>query len=165
MNPTMPLIHRPIFIIGCNRSGTTLLFRTLCAHPLLWIRYEESQHVFHRYFPIDAFLGEAVPEPPSPELGGALIQQLYREGHNKEYFKEGPILRLIPRKALQTFVNPLYKRPPIRLLEKTPANCFRIPLLAHLFPDGLFVFLVRRPEDTVSSLMEGWKLGLARVLF
>ncbi len=62
-------------------------------------------------------------------------------------------------------VNPLYKRPPIRLLEKTPANCFRIPLLADLFPDGLFVFLVRRPEDTISSLMEGWKLGLARVLF
>lgn len=158
-------IDRPIFIIGCNRSGTTLLFNTLSYHPLLWTRYEESYHVFHRLFPIDAELGEAVPGAAEPPIGQALRDQLYAEGHNKEYFKDRRFLRLIPRKALQTPVNPLYKRPPIRLIEKTPANSLRIPLLADLFPDGRFVFLVRRPEDTISSLMEGWKLGLARVLF
>jgi hypothetical protein len=159
------LFDRPIFIIGCNRSGTTLLFNTLSYHPLLWSRYEESYHVYHRFFPIDAELGEAVPNPAKPPIREALLEQLYREGHNKEFFKDHPFLWPIPRKALQTPINPVYKRPPIRLIEKTPANCLRIPLLADLFPDGRFVFLVRRPEDTISSLMEGWKLGLARMVF
>ncbi|NJD21021.1 MAG: sulfotransferase, partial [Gemmatimonadetes bacterium] len=56
-------------------------------------------------------------------------------------------------------------RAPLRLVEKTPANCLRIPLLADLFPDGRFIFLMRRPEDTISSLMEGWRRGNARVIF
>mgnify|MGYP001100779543 CR=1 FL=1 len=159
------LLRHPIFIIGCNRSGTTLLFDTLSRHPALWTRYEESYHIFHRHFPISRDLGEAVPEPAAEERRIAVLQDLFAEGHNKEYFKDRGILKLIPRKALQTFVNPLYKRPPIRLVEKTPANCFRIPLLADLFPDGKFLFLVRRPEDTISSLMEGWRLGLARAIF
>ena len=159
------LIEHPIFVIGCSRSGTTLLFRTLCAHPLLWTRYEENQHVFHRFFPIDAELGEAVPDPAPPEIATALVDQLYGEAHNKEYFKDRGVLKLIPRKALQTPVNPLYKRPPLRLLEKTPANCFRIPLLSGAFPDARFVLLLRRPEDTISSLMEGWRRQLARVIF
>ena len=30
------MIEKPIFIIGCNRSGTTLLFRNLSEHPELW---------------------------------------------------------------------------------------------------------------------------------
>jgi hypothetical protein len=42
-------------------------------------------------------------------------------------------------------------------VEKTPANSLRIPLLRSVFPDARFVFLVRRGEDVVSSLMEGWK--------
>ena len=159
------LIRDPIFIIGCNRSGTTLLFNTLSWHPLLWSRYEESYHIYHCHFPITKDLGEAVPAPAAGSVGRALLRDLYDEGHNKEFFKDRGLLSLIPRKALQTVVNPLYKEPPIRLVEKTPANCLRIPLLADLFPDARFIFLVRRPEDTISSLMEGWKLGLAKAIF
>ena len=42
-------------------------------------------------------------------------------------------------------------------MEKTPANSLRVPYLAKLFPDAKWLFLVRRGEDVVSSLMEGWK--------
>lgn len=163
--PESPAFDRPIFIIGCNRSGTTLLFRTLSAHPLLWTRYEENQHIFHRFFPIDAELGEAVPTPAAASTGDGLVRRLYVEAHNKEHFKDHPLGRAIPRKALQTPLNPLYKRAPIRFVDKTPANSLRIPLLADLFPDARFLLLVRRPEDTISSLMEGWSRGLARVIF
>lgn len=159
------MIHRPVFVIGCNRSGTTLLFFTLSWHPELWSRYEESYHIYHRYFPINKDLGEAVPHAVRDSRREAVFRDLYASGHNKEFFKDRGLLRWIPRKALQTVVNPLYKRPPIRLLEKTPANCFRIPFLADLFPDARFLFLVRRPEDTISSLMEGWKRGLAKAIF
>jgi hypothetical protein len=47
----------------------------------------------------------------------------------------------------------------IRLLEKTPKNCLRIPFLRALFPDARFVFLRRDPRSTISSLMDGWRAG------
>lgn len=81
----------------------------------------------------------------------------YREANNKEFFQDG-MLKAIPRKLLQRPVGRLYRPRAIRLVEKTPANCFRIPLLRQLFPDARFLYLIRRPEDAISSLMEGWKV-------
>ena len=54
-------------------------------------------------------------------------------------------------------MNPLYKRPPLRLVEKTPANSLRVPCLASRCPDAKWPFFVRRGEDVVSSLIEGRK--------
>lgn len=153
----MRLIDRPVFVIGCNRSGTTLLFRTLGQHPDTWSYYDESQHVYYEYYPVDAELGDRIVDSPGPEIATAIVRRLYAEAHNKEYFKDRRVLRFVPRKALQRQVNQLYKRAPVRLLEKTPANCFRIPFLAALFPDARFIFLIRRAEEVISSLMEGWK--------
>jgi hypothetical protein len=48
---------------------------------------------------------------------------------------------------------------PIRIVDKNPKHCFRIPFLKSLFPDAQFVFLYRRPEANISSLIEGWKSG------
>ena len=152
-----PLMDRPVFVIGCNRSGTTLLFSNLGEHPRVWTLYEEAQHVFYRHFPIDPELGDRVVAVPSPEVGQAIAEALYQKAHNKEVFRDGRFGRWIPRKLLQRPMNRLYKRPPIRLVEKTPANSLRIPFLSALFPDARFLFIVRRAEDVISSLMEGWK--------
>ncbi len=51
-------------------------------------------------------------------------------------------------------------RPPpnrIRLLEKTPENCLRLPFLAALFPEARIIFLTREGRANVYSLMEGWR--------
>lgn len=151
------LLDRPILVIGCNRSGTTLIFNNLAEHPRTWSLYEESQHVFYRHYPIHPDAGDRLVEPPPPEIAASITRAFYREAHNKEFFKDLPGLRVIPRKAIQRPMNRLYKRPPLRLVEKTPANSLRIPFLVTLFPDARIVFLIRRPEDTISSLMEGWK--------
>jgi hypothetical protein len=151
------LLDRPILVIGCNRSGTTLIFNNLAEHPRTWSLYEESQHIFYRHYPIHPEMGDRIVEPPAPETAGAITRAFYEEAHNKEIFKDHRGLRLLPRKLLQRPMNRLYKRPPLRLVEKTPANSLRIPFLARLFPDARILFVVRRAEDTISSLMEGWK--------
>jgi hypothetical protein len=151
------LLDRPIIVIGCNRSGTTLLFNNLGEHPETWSLYEESQEIFYRHFPIDPEAGDRLTVAPAPDVGRLITEALFAQSHNKEVVRDTPLLRLLPRKLLQRPVNRLYKRPPIRLVEKTPANSLRIPFLSALFPDAKFLFLVRRAEDVISSLMEGWK--------
>ena len=63
----------------------------------------------------------------------------------------------IPIKFIRPWMKYAYRPNKIRIVEKTPANCFRIRFLKKIFPDAKFIFLVRRGEDVVSSLMEGWK--------
>lgn len=45
----------------------------------------------------------------------------------------------------------------IRLLEKTPENCLRLPFLQALFPDARLIFLHRNGPANIYSLMEGWQ--------
>lgn len=44
----------------------------------------------------------------------------------------------------------------VRIVEKTPENCFRVPLLQHVFPDALFVWITRDPRQSVASIYKGW---------
>ena len=46
---------------------------------------------------------------------------------------------------------------PIRLLEKTPENCLRLPFLLEIFPDARIIYLTRDGRSNISSLMEGWR--------
>jgi len=46
----------------------------------------------------------------------------------------------------------------VRLLEKTPNNCLRIPFLRAVFPDARFLFLRRDGRPNISSIMDGWNL-------
>jgi hypothetical protein len=151
-------LRRPIFIIGCNRSGTTLLFRNLSEHPDLWSLYVEAQPTFHARFPVDEELGERVTGPADPADAAAIREDLFRQAHNKEAFLDRAALGRIPSKLVQRPLNRLYKPDSIRLIEKTPANSLRIPFLVEAFPEARFIFVVRRGEAVVSSLMEGWKL-------
>jgi len=71
-------LHRPIFIIGCNRSGTALLFRNLSEHLDLWSLYVEAQPTFHSRFPVDPELGERVLAPADPALVDGIREDFYR---------------------------------------------------------------------------------------
>ena len=54
---SVPRLEQPIIVLGCNRSGTTLLFNNLSAHPDTWSLYIESQDIFYRHHPIHPELG------------------------------------------------------------------------------------------------------------
>jgi hypothetical protein len=61
------------------------------------------------------------------------------------------------QRAIRTWhrVRPL--RHPIRLVEKTPENCLRVPFLTALFADASIIHLTRSGPASVASLMEGWR--------
>ncbi len=55
---------------------------------------------------------------------------------------------------------PFGERPEvITLLEKTPRNALNIRFLNALFPDARYIYLHRRAEQNIASIMEAWKIG------
>jgi hypothetical protein len=157
LKPNGAHLANPIIIIGCNRSGTTLLFRNLGAHPALWSLYIESQDIFYRHYPIQPDEGDRIIDGPTPLVVENIYRYFFDHTNNKEFFKDTFGIRSLPGKLFQRPLMSIFKKRPLRIVEKTPANCLRIPFLQKLFPDAKFIFVIRRGEDVVSSLMEGWK--------
>jgi LPS sulfotransferase NodH len=122
--------ERPIFVLGCPRSGTTLLLQALLQSPelrsvqseghILWDAYH---HPRERGWDSDALGTEDV------------------SAREREYIYLA--VRLWTRGR--------------RFVDKTPESCLRIPYLEALFPEAHYVFLRRRAADNVNSLIEGWR--------
>ena len=120
----------PIFVIGCPRSGTSVLLDALRAGSELslvqsegHILWDEFHHPRDRGWDSDALSAADVTERERAYVHLAI--------------------RLFARGG--------------RFVDKTPANCLRVEYLAELFPGATFVFLRRRGADNVSSLMEAWR--------
>jgi Sulfotransferase family len=121
---------RPILVIGCPRSGTSVLLQALLQAPELrsvqsegHILWDEYHHPRSRGWDSDALSAKDVSE------------------REREYVHRA--IRLVVRGR--------------RFVDKTPESCLRIPYLDALFRDATFVFLRRRGADTVSSLIEAWR--------
>ncbi|MBL1217751.1 MAG: hypothetical protein D8M59_09670 [Planctomycetes bacterium] len=52
-----------------------------------------------------------------------------------------------------------------RIMEKTPSNCLRVPFVNAVFPESLFIHMVRDGRDVVSSTLPFWnrQRGMRRV--
>ncbi len=121
---------RPILVVGCPRSGTSVLLQALLQSNELrsvqsegHILWDEFHHPRERGWDSDA-------------LGAADVSE-----RERRYIRRA--IRLVVRGK--------------RFVDKTPENCLRIPYLDALFPDATFVFLRRRGADNVSSLMDAWR--------
>ena len=123
--------RRPVFVIGCPRSGTTLLFRLLRQHEAFWaprgeghILWNTFQHPKRKGWSSDRVTPEDI-DPAEPRFLYGAMHEMSGEA---------------------------------RFLDKTPRNSLKVPYLAELFSDATFVLLKRNGPDTVSSLIEGWKV-------
>jgi Sulfotransferase family len=122
--------ERPVIVLGCPRSGTSLLLQALLRSTGLrsvqsegHILWDEFHHPERQGWDSDALTAAEV----SPR--------------EREYVYCA--IRLWTRGA--------------RFVDKTPESCLRVPYLSALFPDATFVFLRRRAAANVSSLIEAWK--------
>ena len=162
-------IEKPIVILGAPRSGTTLLFSIFSSHPDLWSLYGETEPIIQRYFHPEKFGWKRGEELAAGDAAGPPAEQLkadlYKKVLNRQLFARntytkvysGYHLEKLFRKVNQVFISPVFKPETVRVVEKTPKNCLRVPFLEALFPDAFYVFLSRDPRTNIGSLMAGWK--------
>ena len=122
--------RNPIFVVGCPRSGTTLLLDALRASGGLATVQSEGHILWDEFH-----------HPRDHGWGSDAVAPAEIASRERAYLHLA--IRLFARGG--------------RFVDKTPANCLRVPYLEALFPGATFVFLRRRGADNVSSLMEGWR--------
>jgi hypothetical protein len=128
----------PIFISGCNRGGTTILAQLLAAHP-------EVRNVGR-----------------GPFCEGQYLWRRRFRDWSRHRWAVGPWRPLLRRTAehatpeLVEFFRSTFEQAmdgPGRMLEKTPANAVRIPLIDRIYPDCHFVHVLRDGRHTTASLV------------
>ncbi|GLW05530.1 sulfotransferase [Microtetraspora sp. NBRC 13810] len=149
---------RPIFIVGCPRSGTTLLQLMMHAHPRIAIP-PETRFVVGAYQRRLSF-GDLREADRRRQLAKWIVQrrqsrfyELGLDGDDiTEKIIEGPgtlgsALGIILRAYAERFGKP-------RWGDKRPSYFQNTEVLLRLFPDAQFVHLIRDGRDCVASLKE-----------
>ena len=128
------MLERPIFVVGTMRSGSTLFRLVLDAHPHIAVSEETG------------FMGAlaATKQIPNWKHGRGWYERI---GWTEEEFDA----------RLREFYSGLFERHAVgqgkqRWGEKTPFHAQHIPQMATVFPDAVFVGIVRHPGAVVHSL-------------
>lgn len=116
-------IEKPIIIIGCARSGTTLLGRALAQHSSI------------------AYLLE----PRPIWMRGNAYKSEYALGPDD-------VTPRIARYIDNSFYQFLQERGKDRFAEKTPSNCLRVPFIHTIYPDCRIIHIIRDGRNVVRSL-------------
>ena len=122
----------PVFIIGCGRSGTTILGKTLSNHPK--IKYlNERRDLWHKIYPEFNIWEENV-----------MNSKLY--ANEKDYCKEK-----------SSMLKNLFFREQVLgnatvLMEKLPINNFRLKFLQKCFPKAKYIYLTRNGLEVSKSI-------------
>ena len=130
-------LHNPVFMIGCARSGTSILTKLLSLHADI-LNYSEANDVWDpEGYPWRFSRRETPPIWVDP---GAFTERWWRETK--------------PRGTEIAALFGAYQWLTRRdcFLNKSPLNTFRIPHLLEMFPEARFVHIVRDGRATVSSL-------------
>jgi hypothetical protein len=113
-------VREPIFIVGCGRSGTTLLGRIFSFHPQ--VRYLfEANHLWAAIDPATDFL------------------QIYSRGAHHCLLDASSVTDSGRRRFNRIMASP----PGVAIIEKNPINALRIGYLNDLAPDARFVHILR----------------------
>ena len=143
----------PVFIIGAERSGTTLLRLILTSHSLIsippeskFIEFLFSEFAEQKQIDTTQFLNKLFQEPffkfwkfEKQELRKALSQ--VKEKNFKNLVSE--IYKLYAKREKKEIWG-----------DKNPGYTLNPKMLLDLFPDGKFIHIVRDGRDTVLSLTE-----------
>jgi len=124
---------RPIFIVGCARSGTTLLRMMLDSHPRISCGEETK------------FLADLAP------ILGQHWRLLETYGYDRGWWLD----------RIRDFYGGFQedyreRRGKVRWAEKTPTYTMHLDFVEALFPDAQYVHVLRDGHDVVASFRERW---------
>ncbi|HEY8544424.1 MAG TPA: sulfotransferase [Acidimicrobiales bacterium] len=152
--PNRPSLDAFPFVVGCRRSGTTLVRAMLHSHPLLAVPPESR------------FLVALAPDLNRPWDPAHLVEELLEHDGFARWGLRRPVLRASfrddpPRtyadamRRLYTLWAAAHDKP--RVADKTPDHVLRIGAITALFPDARVVHVVRDGRDVAASFLElGW---------
>ena len=131
--PTLTVVKKPIFILGTGRSGTTFLGLLLSMHKEVGF-LNEPKALWHAVFPEEDIIGSYNNGPARYRLSEAEANQAITQKAHKLY---GAFLALSGSQ---------------RVVDKYPELLFRIPFVKQIFPDAIFVLLIRNGVETCQSI-------------
>ena len=129
------ICRNPVFIIGAERSGTTILALALGEHSQLW--YSCEGHFFPGLF-----------EPRR-------LEHIYERGRFRyRWIQEEGVTREEFLESLGMGINALFtsRSGGKRWIEKTPQNTLMVGALADMYPGALFLHILRDGRRVVHSM-------------
>jgi sulfotransferase family protein len=126
--------RRPVFIVGCGRSGTSILGTALSKHPRV-AYLNEPRHLWFAAFPqSDVWTHRA-----TARRGRLVLAAADANPRQSERLR-----RLFRSHAL------IARRPVV--VEKLPVNAFRLEFLRTIFPEARFVCIYRNGLEVARSI-------------
>jgi len=148
----------PFFIVGCERSGTTLLQTTLDAHPRLTIPPES--HIFPRYAKTFSAYGDINKDRNLKRFVGDLLSdhwiRRWQISVTMEEFCSSLKTRTVAACLNQLFERFAQMEGKARWGEKTPEHVQYIREIKRLFPSAKFIHIVRDGRDVAQSMQKLW---------
>lgn len=122
-------VERPIFVIGCSRAGTTLVYKTFSESKNLGTLQRETHDFWTDMHPL------ASKHWDTHALTAQDATQNDRDTVARYFYTHTGKTRFI---------------------DKNNQNGLCVSYLYSLFPDAHFVYVKRNPGDNINSLIEGW---------
>ncbi len=151
----------PIFIMGCQRSGTTLLTRLLDSHPRIAIF--PGCHYYVLFGPHRHFYGDLKKSSNLIHLIKDLRTATRMQGVKPPSVDEfldalvSPTFAGVLATSLRLFAQQQGK---VRSGDKTPEHYFHLAEIMEDFPKSPVVFIIRDPRDAILSIQKGMGTSL-----
>ena len=142
----------PFFVIGCPRSGTTLLRNLLRSHPDLAVSPESH------FIPI---LYRAMGEPADERSRRRLIARMLNMHWVRAWGVKASLADFEGCATFREIVDRLYRltageKRDCRQGDKTPGYAREIPTLERIFPGAQYIHIIRDGRDVTLSLSHVW---------
>jgi hypothetical protein len=157
-------IYKPIFIVGCGRSGTTIFYNTLAWHSdLAWISYY-SNHFYtstptitwlcnlYRSALVNKIVKRRIPTPDEGYRIWNWCKPVLNSPNDPPLTERDvdETVSLRCRKMVHDHIRYSRKK---RFLNKNTRNSRRIKFLNQIFPDAKFIHMVRDARAVVASFL------------
>jgi len=160
-NDTKEINPRPIFVVGMNGSGTTMLIDCLGRHPELYAFPRETRllpHILNKYANSESLKDDDVFLNAWNEVRAIPVFREINAGHlpplPKEWQKQPRTIGNVIDTIFRFFGE---KENKSRWCEKTPQHVQHIKLLASHYPEARFIHLIRDGRDCAASFHRRWK--------